>query len=74
MDSASSGAADGKGGYNWQTSDDVKEDGGATFGLTSVLIVFTAFTFLGAYLVRWVKKFIYPKKNNHKFDKNFEKN
>ena len=52
MDSASSGAADGKGGYNWQTSDDVKEDGGATFGLTSVLIVFTAFTFLGAYLVR----------------------
>ena len=64
MDSASSGAADGKGGYNWQTSDDVKEDGGATFGLTSVLIVFTAFTFLGAYLVRWVKNLFIQKKQS----------
>ena len=52
MDSAQSGSSDGKGGYNWQTSDDVKEEGGATFGLSTVLFVFTIFSFLGAYLVK----------------------
>ena len=53
MESAQTGAkAEGKAGYNWQTSDDVKEEGGATFGLGTVFIVFTTFSFLGFYLIR----------------------
>lgn len=66
MDSAQTGAKpDGKG-YNWQTSDDMKEEGGATFGLGSVFIVFTLFSFLGAYLVMWIY-IISPTFKNNQF-------